>query len=156
MEEGGEGRGRGGAARGAESGRPGTRGATAVGEGRTWVRAAAVAGHLHRCRGGGKGRHWGKHRGGTPPPGKVRWGEGRPARTRKRRTRRNPRYNNRGYHRGRRPSPEPRRNPSIDGVSEEESIDWRRFRGPIDEPDAPRRDEHNGTLGFRKRCTDWE
>jgi hypothetical protein len=53
-----------------------------------------------------------------------RWGEteGGPARTEKRRTRKNPRCNNRGSHRGRRPSPEPRRNSSIAGDSGVQSM----------------------------------
>jgi hypothetical protein len=39
-------------------------------------------------------------------------------------------------------------------------VDWRRLWGLIDKPDAPRcsprRDEHSGTLGFRRWRTDWK
>jgi hypothetical protein len=44
--------------------------------------------------------------------------------------------------------------------AEEKSVDCRRFGDPIDEPNAlrrsPRRDKRSGTLGFGRRCTDWE
>jgi hypothetical protein len=40
------------------------------------------------------------------------------------------------------------------------SVDCRRFGGPIDKPNAlrrsSRRDERSGTLGFGRRCMDWE
>jgi hypothetical protein len=43
--------------------------------------------------------------------------------------------------------------------AEEKSVDLRRTGGPIDEPKAPRQiprwDEHDGTLGFCQRHTDW-
>jgi hypothetical protein len=67
-----------------------------------------------------------------------RWGEseGGPARTGKRRTRRNPRYNNGGSHRGRRPSPEPRGNPSIAGDSVIQSTNRTRCDEAPDETNA--------------------
>jgi hypothetical protein len=44
--------------------------------------------------------------------------------------------------------------------AEVKSVNCRRFRGPIDEPNtlrrSLRRDERNDTLRFGRRCTDWE
>jgi hypothetical protein len=44
--------------------------------------------------------------------------------------------------------------------TEHKLTDSQRFGGPIVEPNAPRRspqrDERSGTLGFRRRCTDWK
>jgi hypothetical protein len=131
----GRGRGRGHRRRG------GARGSTVV-----------AAGHRHRHRrrrGGGRGAtRRGNGGGGAPPPGKVRESEGGPTRTGKRRIRTNPRYNNGGFPQGKK---------TLAGA-EDKSIDCRRFGGPIDEPDVPRRsprqDERSGILGLHKRCTD--
>jgi hypothetical protein len=70
----------------------------------------------------------GRHRRG-------RWGEseGGPARTGKRR---NPKYNNEGSHRGRRPSPEPRGNSSIAGDSRIQSMSRTRCDEALDETNA--------------------
>jgi hypothetical protein len=54
----------------------------------------------------------------------------------KRRTRRNPMYNNGGSHRGRRPSVEPRRNPSIAGDSGIQSMNRTRSDEALDETNA--------------------
>jgi hypothetical protein len=79
----------------------------------------AAAAHRRRRRGGGKGRRRGGEMegGGAPLPGKVRGDWGRLCTDGKTKKQRNSRYNNGGSHRGRRPSPEPRGNPSIAGDS---------------------------------------
>jgi hypothetical protein len=75
---------------------------------------------------------------------------GRPYTDRKTKKRRNPRCNNGGFSPGKK----------ILAGAEEETVDWRRFGCPINEPDALRRspplDERSGILGFRRWCTDWE
>jgi hypothetical protein len=44
--------------------------------------------------------------------------------------------------------------------AERKSVDCQRFDDPINGPNAlrrsPRRDERSGTLGFGRRCTDWD
>jgi hypothetical protein len=132
----------GGAVQGeAEPGWPGTGVAAAAGEGRG--SAVAAAGHCRRRRGGGKGhRRWGKRRVRDAATGE---GEGRESEAL------HGRENEETLgatmevsHRGRKPSLEPRRNPSI----------ARDSGGPIDKPNAPRRsprqDERRGTLEFHR------
>jgi hypothetical protein len=126
-------------------------------------------GRDHRCRGGARERDW-HHRppppppgrgkrgatggktegGGAPPPRNVRGEWGRPCTDGKTKKRRNPRHNNGGFSPGKK---------TLAGA-ERKSVDCQRFGDPIDEPNAlrrsPRRDERSGTLGFGRRCTDWE
>ena len=87
---------------------------------------------------------------GAPPPGKVRGEWEMLCTDGKTNKRRNPRCNNGGFSPGKK---------TLAGA-EEKSVDCRRFGDPIDEPNALRRslrrDERSGTLGFRRRCTDWE
>jgi hypothetical protein len=155
---------RGGEEEGAAQGRtrPGRPGAGAAAPGARGTASAAGEG-----RAGAGARERGRHR--RPPPataaaageGKQRgevcrrrgwWeeSEGGPARTGKRRTRINPKHNNGGFSPGKK---------TLTGA-EKKSVDCRRFRDPIDEPNvlrwSPRRDERSGTLGSRKRFTDWE
>jgi hypothetical protein len=44
--------------------------------------------------------------------------------------------------------------------AERKSVDCWRFGDPVDEPNtlrqSPQREERSGTLGFGRRCTDWE
>jgi hypothetical protein len=87
-----------------------------------------------RGKGAPPGR--GKGGGGVPSPEKVRGEWGGPARTGKRRTRRNFRYNNGGSHREIGPSPEPRGNPSIAGDSEIQSTNRMRCDQALDETNA--------------------
>jgi hypothetical protein len=115
--------------------------------------ASAAVGHRrHRRRGGGKGRRRGGETegGGAPPPGKVRVEWERLCTDGKTMKRRNPRCNNGGFSPGKKTLAEAKR----------KSVDCQRLGDPIDEPNAlrrsPRRDERSGTLGFRRRCTDWE
>jgi hypothetical protein len=114
--------------------------------------AGATTGHRRRRRGGRKGRRRGGETegGGAPPLGKVRGEWERLCTDGKTKKRRNPRCNNGGFSPGKK---------TLAGA-EEKSIDCRRFGDPIDEPNALRRslrrDERSGTLGFRRRCTDWE
>jgi hypothetical protein len=132
----------------------GARGAaTAAGEGcaRAWGAGArappsattATAGEGKR---GTTGR--GNGGGGAPLPGKVRGEWEMLCTDGKTKKRRNPKCNNGGFSPGKK---------TLAGA-ERKSVDCRRFRDPIDEPNAlrrsPRRDERSGTLGFRRRCTD--
>jgi hypothetical protein len=126
------------------------RGGVRAGVGR--VSASAAVGHRRHRRGGGKGR---RRRGetegrGAPPSGKVRGEWERLCTDGKTKKRRKPRCNNGGFSPGKK---------TLAGV-ERKSIDCRRFEDPIDEPNtlrrSPRRDERSGTLGFGRRCTDWE
>jgi hypothetical protein len=86
--------------------------------------AAAAVGEGKRGAAGGENVG-----GGTPPPGKVMVGRVRPCTDGKTKKRRNPRCNNGGFSPGKK---------SLDGA-EEKFVDCRRFGGPIDEPNAPRR-----------------
>jgi hypothetical protein len=91
----------------------------------------------HRAAARGRRRQEGE----TEGEGRRRWGtwgksEGGPAQTGKRRTRKNPRYNNGGSHRGRRPSPEPRTNPSIAGDSGVQSTNRTHPDEALDETNA--------------------
>jgi hypothetical protein len=102
--------------------------------------------------GRGKGAPPGRENGGrgAPPPGKVREEWEMLCTDGKTKKRRNPRCNNGGFSPGKK---------TLAGA-ERKSVDCRRFGDPIDEPNAlrrsPRRDERSGTLGFGRRCTDWE
>jgi hypothetical protein len=142
----GRGRARPHGARGARPSLPG-RGARA---GR-WS-TGAVTGHRRHRRGGGKRRRRGGETEGegVPSPGKVRGEWERLCTDGKTKKRRNPRCNNGGFSPGKK---------TLAGA-ERKSIDCRRFGDPIDKPNALRRslrrDERSGTLGFRRRCTDWE
>ena len=88
--------------------------------------------------------------GGAPPPGKVRGEWERLCTDGKMKKRRKPKCNNGGFSPGKK---------TLAGA-ERKSVDCRRFGDLIDEPNAlrrsPQRDERSGTLGFRRRCTDWE
>jgi hypothetical protein len=114
--------------------------------------ASAAVGHRRHRRGGEKGRRRGgeTEEEGAPPPGKVRGEWEMLCTDGKTKKRKNSRCNNGGF------SPEKK---TLAGA-EAKSVDCRRFGGPIDEPNAlrrsPLRDERSGTLGFRRRCTDWE
>jgi hypothetical protein len=114
--------------------------------------ASAAVGHRRHRRGGGKGRRRGGETegGGAPPLGTVRGEWERLCTDGKTKKRRNPRCNNGGFSPGKKTLAEAKR----------KSVDCRRLGDPIDKPNAlrrsPRRDERSGTLGFRRRCTDWE
>jgi hypothetical protein len=106
----------------------------------------------HHRRGGEKGRRRGGETEGEgpPPPGKVRGEWEMLCTDEKTNKRRNPRCNNGGFSPGKK---------TLAGA-EAKSVDCRRFRDPINEPNklrrSPRRDERSGTLGFGRRCTNWE
>jgi hypothetical protein len=126
------------------------RGGVRAGVGR--VSTSAAVGHRRHRRGGEKGAPPGRENGGrgAPPPGKVREEWEMLCTDGKTKKRRNPRHNNGGFSPGKK---------TLAGA-EKKSVDCRRFGDPIDEPNALRRslrrDERSGTLGFRRRCTDWE
>jgi hypothetical protein len=120
------------------------------------ARAALEHGRRHRPPppppGRGKGAPPGRRNGGGrgAAAGKVRGEWERLCTDGKTKKRRNPRCNNGGFSPGKK---------TLAGA-ERKSIDCRRFGDPIDEPNALRRslrrDERSSTLGFRRRCTDWE
>jgi hypothetical protein len=126
-----------------------------VGRGRAWEGGSAGHGSRHRPpppAGRGKGAPWEGKRRGKGRHRRGRWGEseGGPAWTEKRKKWRNPKHNNGGFSPGKK---------TLAGA-EEKSVDRQRFGDPIDEPNAlrrnPQRDERSSTLGFSRRCTDWE
>jgi hypothetical protein len=92
--------------------------------------ASAAVGHRRHRRGGET------EGGGAPPPGKVRGEWERLCTDGKTKKRRNLRYNNGGSHRGRRPSPEPKGNPSIAGDSGIQSTNRTRCDKALDETNA--------------------
>jgi hypothetical protein len=149
----GGGRGRTGRAGRGHNRRGGTRGRGSTGtRAREHGNAGATAGHRRRRRGGRKGRRRGGETegGGVPPPGKVRGEWERLCTYGKTKKRRKPRCNNKGFSPGKK---------TLAGA-ERKSVDCQRFGDPIDEPNmlrrSPRRDKRSGTLGFGRRCTDWE
>jgi hypothetical protein len=101
-----------------------------------------------RGKGAPSGRGNGGGRGTAAGEGEGRVGEALHGRENEKT--RNPRCNNGGFSPGKK---------TLAGA-ERKSVDCRRFGDPIDEPNAlrrsPRRDERSGTLGFGRRCTDWE
>jgi hypothetical protein len=102
------------------------------------VSASATIGHRRHRRGGGKGR---RRRGetegrGAPPPGKMRESGRDSARTGKRRNEKNLGATMEVSHRGRRPSPESRGNPSIAGDSGIQSTNRMRCDEALDETNA--------------------
>jgi hypothetical protein len=147
-------RGRGWAGRGVGAAARGARGATtAAGEGcaRAWgagvrARPSATAATAVEGERGAAGEGKRRGRGAATGEGERRVREALHGRENE--ERRNPRCNNRGFSPGKK---------TLAGA-EEESVDFRRFGDPIDEPNAlrrsPQRDERSGTLGFGRRCTD--
>jgi hypothetical protein len=114
--------------------------------------ASAAAGHRRRRREGGKGHRRGGETEGEGRRRRGRWGEseGGPARTGKRR---NPRYNNGGSHRGRRPSSEPRVNPSIAGDSGIQSTNRTRCDEAFDETNAAVPSDSTDDARIRSNCS---
>jgi hypothetical protein len=102
-------------------------------EGRGHRRRRGAHGHRNA---GAAGGHCRRSREGAPQPGKVRGEWGRPCADGNTKKRRNPRYNNGGSHRGRRPLPEPRGNPSIAGDSGIQSTNRTRCDEALDETNA--------------------
>jgi hypothetical protein len=118
----------------------GARGAaTTAGEGcaRAWGAGARAPPSATAGRGKGTPPGRGNGGGGVPPPGKVRGEWERLCTDGKTKKRRNPRCNNGGSHRGRRPSPEPRGNPSIAEDSEIQTTNRTRCDEALDETNAP-------------------
>jgi hypothetical protein len=160
MEERGEGKGRGcawggRAGRGrlctGRKGRGGRRqGAARAGMGRESTSAAASP--RRRRRGGRKGHDRGGETegGGAPPPGTVRGEGGRHCTDGKTKNTKKPYVQQWRFSPGKKTL----------GGAEKKSVDCRRFGDPIDEPNtlrrSTRRDERSGTLGFGRRCTDWD